>query len=116
MERELQDTIAKAAEACRLKDAEQFAALFSSDAELILATGEKINGRDAIARMSADYFATCEEIRIEIRDIRIDGDRAVIYWTWDSRDRAGTCKHRENKIELNFCGQAIVRWQETIEG
>ncbi|MEM9541919.1 MAG: nuclear transport factor 2 family protein [Cyanobacteria bacterium P01_E01_bin.42] len=114
MEREIQETIAKAVEACQQKNAAQFAALFTLDAELVLAGGKKIQGRDAIARITADYFRQLEEISIKIAAMNIDGDRAVIQWTWYSRNRAGQQKRRDNTIELSFQGTAIARWQEAI--
>ncbi|MGK7925969.1 MAG: nuclear transport factor 2 family protein [Spirulina sp.] len=113
MNQNFQNPIARAAEACRQKDAEAFAALFTLDGELELAGGQKISGRDAIARATADYFATCEEIRIDIQRIRTDGDRAVVEWVWYSVDKAtGHPKRAENTIALHFQGEAIACWQE----
>ncbi|MEA5467520.1 SgcJ/EcaC family oxidoreductase [Spirulina sp. 06S082] len=114
MNSERGDAIAAAAEACREKDAVGFASLFTFDGELVLAGGQKFKGQEAIARVTAAYFATCEEIGIEIEDIRYDGDRAVIEWFWYSRDRStGKSKRRENTIVLHFQGKAIASWRES---
>ena len=114
MNSERGDAIAAAAEACREKDAVGFASLFTFDGELVLAGGQKIKGQEAIARVTAAYFATCEEICIEIEDIRWDGDRAVVEWLWDSRDRiTRESKQRENTIVLHFREKAIASWRES---
>ncbi|WP_204104988.1 MULTISPECIES: nuclear transport factor 2 family protein [Spirulina sp. CCY15215] len=114
MNPEPRDAIAAAAEACREKDAARFASLFVLDGELVLAGGQKIKGQEAIYQATADYFATCEEIRIEIKALHWDGDRAVIEWLWDSGDRiTRKVKQRENTIVLQFQGNAIASWQES---
>lgn len=115
MSQELREAIAKAITTCQQKNAAQFAELFTPDAELLLAGGQKIQGREAIARITADYFRQIEEIRIEIKDINSNGDRVVLRWIWHSRDREGKQKHRENTIELSFRDNAIAYWQEAIE-
>ncbi|MBP0016694.1 MAG: nuclear transport factor 2 family protein [Cyanobacteria bacterium SBLK] len=115
MSQELRKAIVKAVETCQQRDAIQFAALFTLDAKLVLAGGQKIQGRDEIARVTADYFRSIEEIRIEIEEMNVNGDRAVIRWIWQARDGEGKQKRTENTIELSFRGEAIAYWQEAIE-
>lgn len=109
---EIRHFIQKAARSCQQKDATTFASLFASDAELII-SNQRIVGRDKIASITADYLANCENIQIEIQNIIVEGNCAVVEWVWRDRKREdGRENCAENAISLTFVDGKIARWRE----
>ncbi|MDY7013015.1 MAG: nuclear transport factor 2 family protein [Cyanobacteriota bacterium] len=106
------DCIQAAVRACTEKDARAFASLFLPEGEMVL-RNDRIVGRDEIARVSAKYLATCEAIAIEVRRILVDGDCAVVEWTWQDAKRGnGQRNVADNAIVIDFKEGAIARWRE----
>ncbi|MBD2577759.1 nuclear transport factor 2 family protein [Oscillatoria sp. FACHB-1406] len=103
---EMRDCIRQAAQACREKDAIAFSRLFLPDAEVVLSNGACLVGRAEIARVTAAYFERCGEIAIAIHHIVVEGNSAVVEWSWQE----GTLT--ENAIAIDFRSGAIAAWRE----
>ncbi|MDY6784802.1 MAG: nuclear transport factor 2 family protein [Cyanobacteriota bacterium] len=104
--------IQAAVRACTAKDARAFASLFVPEGEMVLGN-DRIIGRDEITRVSAKYLATCEAIAIEIRRILVEGDCAVVEWTWQhTKSGNGQRKSADNAIIIDFKDGAIAHWRE----
>lgn len=109
---EIRNFIQKAARSCQQKDAITFASLFASNAELII-SNQRIVGKEQIASITADYLANCENIQIEIKNIIVEENRAVVEWVWRDRKREdGRESCAENAISLTFVDEKIARWRE----
>ncbi|MEA5418701.1 MFS transporter [Spirulina sp. CCNP1310] len=111
-QRQIKALVMAAAQACMAQDAAAFAALFTSGGEVVL-KGQKIQGREAIAQVTAAYFATCGEIAIALEEITLQHNRAEIRWHWHSDKGDGyTVTNRHNHIILDIENGKIHRWQE----
>ena len=109
---EIRSLIQKAADACMTGNSSAFASLFTSDAEIIL-PGHRLVGKANIEKVTADYLASLEDIRINIQRIAVEGDRSVVEWCWEDKNKAtGEGKRAENTIIVEFESGAITRWQE----
>ncbi|WP_071517663.1 nuclear transport factor 2 family protein [Geitlerinema sp. PCC 9228] len=109
---EIRNCIQQAAQACQQKDATTFASLFASNAELII-SNQRIVGKEQIAAITANYLANCENIQIDIKNIIVEENRAVVEWIW--RDRKGDSGKENcaaNAISLTFVDGKIARWRE----
>jgi uncharacterized protein (TIGR02246 family) len=109
---EIRNFIQKAARSCQQKDATTFSSLFASNAELII-SNQRIVGKEQIASITADYLANCENIQIDIKNIIVEENRAVVEWVWRDRKREdGRENCAENAISLTFMDGKIARWRE----
>lgn len=99
--------IEQAIRACEAQDANHFAALFSADGQIQLASGQTITGQDAIAQVTAQYFARCRDIHIELKNTEIGRHRAIIDWIWSEPG-----KTRHNRLEITFQAHKIAQWVE----
>lgn len=109
---EIKSVIQQAADACQERDAEAFASLFAQDGELIISQ-QSILGKAAIAKITADYLLTCEDINIIIEKIAIEGDSAFIDWYWeDTKTAIGKRKGNHTTIKIDFQFGLISRWHE----
>jgi len=105
-QRQIKALVMAAAQACMAKDAQAFAALFTPAGEVVL-KGETIQGRGAIAQVTAAYFAHCGEIAIALEEVTLQHNRAEIRWHWQQADG-----DRHNRIILDIENGKIHRWQE----
>jgi uncharacterized protein (TIGR02246 family) len=104
--------IQQAAHACMTKNAQAFAALFAVNSEIIL-PGHHLIGKAAIQKITADYLCTLIDIKINIKRILVEGDQALVEWSWEDCNKHTGQKHfRENAIVLDFKYGLIFRWRE----
>lgn len=96
-------------------DADAFAALFTPDGELIV-PGQKWVGRKAIRQAAADFANYASNVKIEIRQIIIEGDRAAVEWYWEDTEKATGRRNRaDDAIVADFTAGKIKRWREYID-
>jgi uncharacterized protein (TIGR02246 family) len=104
--------VQQSVQACTNRDAAAFAALFLADGEIVLPR-DRLVGRTAIAQATADYLATCDAIAIEIRRILVEGNCAVVEWSWqDRKTETGQGDRTDNAIVIDFKDGAIACWRE----
>jgi uncharacterized protein (TIGR02246 family) len=112
---EIRSTIQQARNAWIEQDAEAFASLFSPDGEFIV-PGDRYQGREAIRQVSASFFSAYSVIKIEIKQIIVEGDRAAVEWYWEDRENAtGRNNRADDAIVVDFKAGQIVRWREYID-
>lgn len=105
-------------------NADAFAALFTSDGELIV-PGQKWVGREAIRKAAADFATYASNVKIDIRQIIIEGDaeggslrdrRAAVEWYWEDTEKASGRRNRaDDAIMADFVAGKIKRWREYID-
>lgn len=111
----IRTAIEQARDAWMQGDADAFASLFSADGEFIV-PGNRWVGREAIRQTIADFAASHVEVNIEIKRIIIEGDRAVVEWSWEERESATARPNKaDDAIVVDFQGGQIVRWREYID-
>lgn len=106
--------IQQAAEAWITGDADTFASLFLPDGEFIVPNNRWV-GTEKIRQVAAD-FATDYEVKIEIRRIIVEDERAVVEWYWsDTQKATGKCNQADDAIVVDFRAGKISRWREYID-
>ncbi|GBF81901.1 SgcJ/EcaC family oxidoreductase [Aphanothece sacrum] len=104
--------IQQAIKACIDKNAVTFASLFAENGEIILNNNRKIL-KPEIAKVTADYFANLAYINIEIKNISVAENKALIDWTWqDYNTLTGKQNCQDNVISIHFTSGLISSWQE----
>lgn len=112
---EMRFIIQQARDAWVKGDAEAFASLFSPDGEFIV-PGNRWVGREAIQKIAADFATSHSEVKIEIKRIIVESDRAVAEWHWEDRENAtGRLSKADDAIVVDFQAGQIVRWREYID-
>lgn len=112
---EIQSTIKQAANAWMKGDATGFASLFISEGEFIV-PGNKWQGREAIQTVVSDFYKSYFDVKIDIKRILIDGDRAVVEWHWENTEKdSGKISKAEDAIVVDFQNGGIQRWREYID-
>ena len=106
--------IQQAAEAWITGNADSFASLFLPDGEFIVPNNRWV-GTEKIRQVAAD-FATDYQVKIEIRRIIVEDERAVVEWYWSDTEKAtGKCNQAEDAIVVDFRAGKISRWREYID-
>lgn len=96
-------------------NADQFAALFSQDGELII-PGQVYSGTAAIRSVMAEFAQTHSVVQIQIQRIMIDGNQAVVEWHWeDTETQTGKRTVADDAIVVDFTASQISRWREYID-
>ncbi len=104
--------INQAVSACLNKNAADFAALFTNNGAIILEKNKRIL-KPQIEQVTNDYFAKLEYIKIEINDILIDKNKALIEWNWEDLNSETKQKNcHKNVIYLKFDDGLIISWRE----
>ena len=107
--------IQQASEAWIRGDANAFAALFLPDGEFIVPNNRWV-GQELIRQVSADFASQYDVTRIEIRQLIVEDNRAVVEWYWEDREKVtGKCNQAEDAIVINFSAGKISRWREYID-
>ncbi|ELR96670.1 nuclear transport factor 2 family protein [Gloeocapsa sp. PCC 73106] len=95
--------------------ADTFAALFTSDGELIV-PGYRWVGQEAIQQAVNDFTTSVSNVTIEIHRIMIEGNHAVVEWRWEDTQKAtGKRTPADDAIVIDFRGNQIERWREYID-
>ncbi len=111
----IRSIIQQASEAWSTGNADAFATLFLPDGEFIVPNNRWV-GQELIRQVSADFASQYEVTRIEIRQLIVEDDRAVVEWYWEDREKAtGKCNQAEDAIIINFRAGKISRWGEYID-
>lgn len=112
---QIQSIIQQAREAWLTGDAVAFAALFVAEGEFI-APGNRWIGPEQIRQAAADYASAYDVLQINIRQIIQVGDRAVVEWYWQDREKAtGNETQADDAIVIDFQAGCIARWREYID-
>ncbi|NEP17187.1 MAG: SgcJ/EcaC family oxidoreductase [Leptolyngbya sp. SIO4C1] len=112
----VQSAIHQAAQAWQQASADDFANLFAASGVLIV-PGSRWIGPTAIRQAFNDFFATKTDVLIEVRQMVIQGQHAMVEWGWSDRSReTGARSHAEDAIAIDFdpAGK-ILRWREYID-
>ncbi len=107
--------IAQARDAWIARDAEALAALFAPDGEIIV-PGQRWQGQERIRQEVAHFAQQYSDVRIEIRQIIVDGDRAVVDWYYEDTENAtGHRNKADDVIVISFKEGRINRWREYFD-
>ncbi|PSB00778.1 nuclear transport factor 2 family protein [Merismopedia glauca] len=112
---DIQAAIAQAAQAWVEGDGDRFASLFTPDGEFIVPRDCWV-GRDQIRQAVIDYASAYSDVKIDIRQIVVDGNLAVVEWHWEDKENA-TSQHNQadDAIAVDFQNGLISRWREYID-
>jgi uncharacterized protein (TIGR02246 family) len=104
--------ISQGVKACVDQDAAKFASLFTESAEIILTKDQRITKFD-LERVTGDYFANLEYIKIDVLSVIIQDNRAYVEWVWEDFNRVKQQKnYHENLIRITFAEGLIQSWRE----
>jgi uncharacterized protein (TIGR02246 family) len=82
------------------KDADQVAAHYEPDGQIIINKGDILKGTAAVTEMAAGFHAAFPDMMLMCDDIRISGNHAVFVWTFYGH-------HSETKSYVKLSG-----WEE----
>lgn len=107
--------IAAAKHAWEEKDVATLVSLFAEEGELIV-TGTRSQGKSQIQSLLEDFAATDDQIQIEIHQIVISRDRAMLEWTWrQTNGESGETYIADDAIAVDVQAGKILRWREYID-
>ncbi|MBD1838761.1 nuclear transport factor 2 family protein [Coleofasciculus sp. FACHB-501] len=107
--------IAQARDAWIARDGEALAALFTPNGEIIV-PGQRWQGQERIRQEVAHFAQQYSDVRIEIQQVIVDGDRAVVEWYYeDTENSTGRCNKANDVIVINFQAGRISRWREYFD-
>lgn len=96
-------------------DSQGFAQLFAPSGELVV-PGQRWQGPEAISKAFQAFTQDHEVLAIEISNLVVQGDRAILEWYWEDRDiHTGQTSKAEDAIAIDFQGDRIQRWREYID-
>jgi uncharacterized protein (TIGR02246 family) len=108
-------TIHRARQAWLGGDRQGFAQLFTPSGELVV-PGQRWQGPQAISEAFQAFTQGHEVLAIEISNLVVQGDRAILEWYWEDRDlHTGQTSKAEDAIAIDFQGDRIQRWREYID-
>ena len=106
--------IEQAVKACVELDAVTFASLFAEDGEIILQKGQRIP-KVEIERVTGDYFANLEYVKIIMSNIEVEDNCACVEWIWEDCHRVTQKKnYHQNLIMITFDGCLMQTWREEL--
>ncbi len=107
--------IAAAKRAWEDKDVATLVNLFAEEGKLIV-PGMRSQGKSHIQSLLDDFAATDDQIQIEIHQIVVSGDRAMLEWTWRQTNReSGEVYIADDAIAVDVKDGKILRWREYID-
>jgi uncharacterized protein (TIGR02246 family) len=107
--------IEQAANAWIQQDPDAFAALFTPDGEFIV-PGDRWVGYAAIRKAAASFAVNYSEVKIDIKQIIVEGNQAVVEWHWQDVQKAtGKSSSADDAIVVEFQNGKISRWREYID-
>ncbi len=112
---DMRSIVRQAADAWITGNADAFAALFTPNGEFIV-PGQKWVGQDAIRQATAEFARDYSQVKIEIRQIITEGNRAMVEWQWEDVQKAsGRRSKADDAISIDFIDGKISRWREYID-
>ncbi|MBD2048116.1 nuclear transport factor 2 family protein [Coleofasciculus sp. FACHB-64] len=107
--------ITQARDAWIARDAEALTALFAPDGEIIL-PGQRWQGQERIRQEVTHFAHQYSDVRIEIRQVVVESDRAVVEWYYEDTENAtGHRNKADDVIVINFKEGQISRWREYFD-
>ncbi|WP_225889165.1 nuclear transport factor 2 family protein [Halomicronema hongdechloris] len=96
-------------------DGQAFATLFGPTGEFIV-PGQCWQGPEAILQACQTFMATHQVTAIDIRNVVIQENRAMVEWSWQEVERSsGQVSTAEDAIAIDIQGTHIQRWREYID-
>ena len=97
-------------------DADAFALLFRDDGEFVV-PGQRHVGPAAIQRVAAQFSEAFTDVQIQIQQIIVEQNRAVVEWLWEDTERAtGRRSVAADAIVIEFDDTGLIyRWREYID-
>ena len=93
-------------------DVERFSDLFVAEGEFIR-EGHHCKGREAIHSAFSELLNQFVIKHIDIQDVRINGNTAVMEWAWETFDKdSGDRLQKKEAIAIDFAEDGIQRWRE----
>lgn len=112
---DIQAVIVKARDAWMMGNADAVAQLFAPEGEFIV-PGQCWRGQREIHQAVTEFVASSSDVQIEIQRILVDGEQAVVEWTWEDTDRkTGQRNRADDAIVVDFKDGLIRRWREYID-
>ena len=106
--------IEQAVNACVELDAITFCSLFAEDGEIILQKNQRIP-KAQIERVTGNYFANLEYVKITISSMKVQDNCACVEWLWEDFNRVTQQEnHHKNLIMITFDGCLMQTWQEEL--
>jgi uncharacterized protein (TIGR02246 family) len=97
------------------RDADALAQLFTHDGEIIV-PGSRWQGQAKIREELAHFARQYSDVKIEIRRIIIEGDRAAVEWHYEDTEKAtGRRQKTDDAIVIDFKDGRISRWREYFD-
>ncbi len=112
---EIRTIIEQASKAWVQADPDAFAALFTDQGEFIV-PGMRWVGPVAIRQAMAYFLDSSSDVRINISQILVAGDRAMVEWHWENTEKTtGKTDKADDAIAIDFENGRISRWREYID-
>lgn len=112
---ELRSLIEQTRQAWVTQDPDALAQIFAPNGVLIV-PGAKITGREAIRAVVRDFAENFQDVKIEIRQIIVEGDRAAVEWYYEDTEIATGKRNRaDDAIIVEVENNLITRWREYFD-
>lgn len=112
---EIRIAIAQAKDAWVARDDKALAALFAPDGEIIV-PGQRWQGQERIRQEVTHFAQHYSDVRIEIRQVIVESDRAVVEWYYEDTENATGYRNKaDDVIVINFKEGRISRWREYFD-
>ena len=112
---DIRTVIKQARDAWMARDADALARLFAPDGELIV-PGKRWQGRAQIRAELTHFSQRYSNVQIDIRRIIIEGNHAVIEWSYkDTENATGLSHQADDAIIVDFKDGQIGRWREYFD-
>ena len=96
-------------------DADAIAGAFADPCEFIV-PGMRLTHPHEIRRAVEDHRALYRDVRVEVNQIIVQGDRAAVEWTWtDTNKDTGATARVQDAIVLRVAGGKLIYWREYLD-
>lgn len=115
VETELRTLIETARDAWVRQDAQALAQLFTPDGQLIV-PGQRWQGREEIRRAVSRFAQDYSNVKIDIRQVIIEGNRAAVEWSYEDVEIAtGKRNKADDAIIIEVRDGHISYWREYFD-
>ena len=112
---DIRTVLKQARDAWVARDADALAQLFAPDGELIV-PGKRRQGRGQIRAELIRFAQQYSDVQIDIRRIIVEGNHAVIEWSYKDTENATGIHHQaDDAIIVDFKDGHISRWREYFD-